>query len=246
MLSSNQTRKYVLYALGEIALVVIGILIALQINNWNERRNDEKKAYAYLTNLKSDFEDNLDDMHSLHNNLEDTKSSTKKVAAFIQGEESLSNYELVSNINRAGYIITYKIDIPTWDEIISSGDLNLIGDASLKAKISTFLEEYKMLTELEERKYVPVFVELMNYSPYIYDVSNGFNSTTTETHFTGEDPEIDVVKLRNDQQMLLLMRKIYRAANEQQDFLTSQLLELCEDIIHSLSAMISQGKSSSL
>ena len=40
LLGSGQARKYLLYAIGEIALVVIGILIALQINNWNEWRKD--------------------------------------------------------------------------------------------------------------------------------------------------------------------------------------------------------------
>jgi bacteriorhodopsin len=40
LIESSSTKKYVLYAIGEIALVVIGILIALQINNWNEAKKD--------------------------------------------------------------------------------------------------------------------------------------------------------------------------------------------------------------
>tara|TARA_B100000497_G_C7695677_1_gene424750 strand:- start:231 stop:434 length:204 start_codon:yes stop_codon:yes gene_type:complete len=42
LIESGSSRKYLLYAVGEIALVVIGILIALQINNWNEFRKDRK------------------------------------------------------------------------------------------------------------------------------------------------------------------------------------------------------------
>jgi len=54
----NKTSKYFKYAIGEIALVVIGILIALQINNWNEKRKEkfaERELLTYtLENLKTD------------------------------------------------------------------------------------------------------------------------------------------------------------------------------------------------
>ena len=51
LLASGATRKYILYAIGEIALVVIGILIALQINNWNEWRKDREKEKAHLEEI---------------------------------------------------------------------------------------------------------------------------------------------------------------------------------------------------
>ena len=55
LIMENKTSKYFKYAIGEIVLVVIGILIALQINNWNENRKDKIKEHAYLTNLKKDI-----------------------------------------------------------------------------------------------------------------------------------------------------------------------------------------------
>jgi hypothetical protein len=51
LLSSGQARKYLLYAIGEIALVVIGILIALQVNNSNEERKTLVVQEAYLKRL---------------------------------------------------------------------------------------------------------------------------------------------------------------------------------------------------
>ena len=59
LLTENKFRKYLLYAIGEIVLVVIGILIALQINNWNEDRKErivEKKIYE---NLLSDIKEDI-------------------------------------------------------------------------------------------------------------------------------------------------------------------------------------------
>ena len=50
--------KYMIYALGEIGLVVIGILIALQINNWNEEQKTKEEEVVFLKRLKSEFESN--------------------------------------------------------------------------------------------------------------------------------------------------------------------------------------------
>ncbi len=53
MLIENRFTKYLLYALGEIILVVLGILIALQINNWNQEQKDHKAEITYLKEIKN-------------------------------------------------------------------------------------------------------------------------------------------------------------------------------------------------
>ena len=53
LLNSSESRRYFIYALGEIALVVIGILIALQINNWNEKKNARQFELTMLTEIRS-------------------------------------------------------------------------------------------------------------------------------------------------------------------------------------------------
>ena len=58
MLLEGKTGRYLKYAIGEIVLVVIGILIALQINNWNENRKIENKKQVLVLNLIEDFEEN--------------------------------------------------------------------------------------------------------------------------------------------------------------------------------------------
>ena len=51
LIMENKTGKYLKYAIGEIVLVVIGILIALQINNWNENRKEKQQEKAILYQL---------------------------------------------------------------------------------------------------------------------------------------------------------------------------------------------------
>ena len=59
LLMENKTGKYLKYAIGEIALVMIGILLALQVNNWNNYRLEGRKEQLFLANLQSDFKANL-------------------------------------------------------------------------------------------------------------------------------------------------------------------------------------------
>ena len=59
MADNNKPLKYMRYAVGEIVLVVIGILIALQINNWNEERKQKQKEIVNLIAIKEDLEHDL-------------------------------------------------------------------------------------------------------------------------------------------------------------------------------------------
>ncbi|MCX2719762.1 DUF6090 family protein [Lentiprolixibacter aurantiacus] len=61
LIAQNQTVKYLKYAIGEIILVVIGILIALQINNWNEKRKNDLKESLLIKNIIEDLR--LDSIH---------------------------------------------------------------------------------------------------------------------------------------------------------------------------------------
>ncbi len=64
LLSEGKTGKYLKYAIGEIILVVIGILIALQINNWNEDRKLQKEEIRILNNLQVDLQQTLIELES--------------------------------------------------------------------------------------------------------------------------------------------------------------------------------------
>ncbi len=73
LLRENKFSKYVLYAIGEIVLVVIGILIALQINNWNEFKKDRVIENKLLNELKENLNTNLlrlkDEIQKEHNSI---------------------------------------------------------------------------------------------------------------------------------------------------------------------------------
>lgn len=64
LLMENKTGKYLKYAIGEIVLVVIGILIALQINNWSEDRKKDLLEISVLKELKRNLTDDIKDINA--------------------------------------------------------------------------------------------------------------------------------------------------------------------------------------
>lgn len=78
-IKKNKFSKYLVYAIGEIVLVVIGILIALQINNWNENRLLDHRTQGYIENLKSDL---INDTLNIDKLINQGKSQTEQINGF--------------------------------------------------------------------------------------------------------------------------------------------------------------------
>ena len=79
LLEQNKVSKYFKYAIGEILLVMIGILLALQVNNWNENRKERLQEIILLEQLLSDFNSNLEQLDQKMSMREDFKNSSKKL-----------------------------------------------------------------------------------------------------------------------------------------------------------------------
>jgi len=145
MLTENKFSKYLLYAIGEIILVVIGILIALQINTWNNTNIDRQKEKEYLNNLIEDLKTqtnliNTQIKHEANMRLNCEKALRQLNAKNINGD-SITVY--LGNITRR----TFVVNDPTFQDLISSGNILLIKDNELRKKILSFYQylEYSAL-----------------------------------------------------------------------------------------------------
>ena len=140
----NKTGKYFKYAIGEIVLVVIGILIALQINNWNEGRKQVKQGKEYINEFYKDVEDDIIYLESIINRLKQQKSNSGKVLDVF---ESKGKYVADSVAFISQNIIT-NMAIPvnrpknTYDELKATGMLGIISNDSVISKVKEFYEVY--------------------------------------------------------------------------------------------------------
>lgn len=136
----NNVSRYLIYAIGEIVLIVIGILIALGINNWNQDRLVAKKEKFYLEGLRTEFQRSKLKLENLIevNRLNYTES--QKIADYLNAtEDSLSEDQLSRSLFDAlSYEIAYNPNNSLLTEILNSGGLEDISNAKLRLQLTSW------------------------------------------------------------------------------------------------------------
>ncbi|MHA7843527.1 MAG: DUF6090 family protein [Winogradskyella sp.] len=146
LLSENKFSKYLIYAFGEIVLVVIGILIALSINNWNEKRKDKAREQLILKQLHREYKSNLAQL--------DEKILMRN-EALVASNLLLNQIDNPQSINIDDFYKSIWIIIrdPTFDpivnDIIGSEKLRLIQNQELVELLSNWSSEVFQVQELE-------------------------------------------------------------------------------------------------
>jgi len=147
LLTENKVSKYLLYAIGEIVLVVIGILIALSINNWNESNKENEIGLGYLHRIHSDLvKDNsyLDDKELV------SQDNHKSFYNFIQSmylqQTNTDEFrELTSSVYwEAENLI---LEDRTYLEITNSGKFGFIENEKLRDQIMAYYRRYYAIDE---------------------------------------------------------------------------------------------------
>jgi hypothetical protein len=139
MADDNRPLQYMRYAVGEIVLVVVGILIALQINTWNNELIEKRKEQSVLIGLHETFSINLENLDYVMATSIAAFDSSKKLLSLMG--PSASDYTSTEVDSLIGHMINYSTYDPssgTIDDIINSGKLNIIRNPELKANISNW------------------------------------------------------------------------------------------------------------
>ena len=140
LINENKTSIYLIYAVGEVVLVVFGILIALQIDNWNENQKIANIEQQYLLALKEEFSFNKDELKSIMNR----NKLNFDYALRILDNTGPENPEITDE--EFGRLLTNSLSIETQfdpsqgvlDEIISSGKLGIFSSKELKFALSSW------------------------------------------------------------------------------------------------------------
>ena len=150
LLAENRLSRYLLYAFGEILLVVIGILLALQVNNWNEDRKFRAQQAGLLKDLVNDLEANLDELQDGH----------------VMNSQLLSEYRSLMRAIREDQPASPAIDslclhLENWHspfftrtayESLKNKGLEVIRNGSLKGRIiSVYERSFMFLTDDYDR-----------------------------------------------------------------------------------------------
>lgn len=207
LITENKISKYLLYAIGEIVLVVIGILIALSINNWNEERKareqENSSMIEVIENLRFDIircENNYLTNINIVRGLDSLRTS---VGNTIDGKDQINDIYYYAIKYSSGYGQAV-INRSAYDEIIASGTIKLIENKSLKfnlsdyyERITTVVQDFRPNTsELNLKNNNKKFISLRKMEDYI--------NASKSTNYINYDINYDYKKIQKMSGLILL------------------------------------------
>jgi hypothetical protein len=142
MADDNRPLKYMRYAIGEIVLVVIGILIALQINTWNEERKERLLENEILSDLLVDLNKDLVQMKESTKNEETTIECLRSIAYALE-----NNLPMTDNLKSKFYSIAIpfgRISNESTYENLKSIGFGIITNKTIRKGIQDLNSYYKM------------------------------------------------------------------------------------------------------
>lgn len=140
LLTKNKLSKYLLYALGEILLVVLGILIALQINNWNAKKIDANKEQLILLEIQENLYEDLQNIETI---LKFNELKLKTIDSAYYYMSKMNENPLLGRefSNLLPIITNYEIFTPSnvaFNNMIASGNIDILSSNELRQKISRY------------------------------------------------------------------------------------------------------------
>ncbi len=176
---SNTFGRYLLYAIGEIFLVVIGILIALQINNWNEGRKDRDLRISYITGFISDLEYDIRAYTIGIEEIEEHRKSTDALLLCYKNNTTLPDSALIEHMTSVGKISRFSHRNTVMDDMKSAGRLNLISEDSVRQRIVAYYKLASGVVDNNDRLNDWILDHIIGSR--VYSEQFDFNSTVAAT-----------------------------------------------------------------
>lgn len=164
LLSDGKFSKYLLYAIGEIILVVIGILIALQINNANQERKNRQKEAIILGQIHQEFKSNKVQLDSIKLNNENVIAGCDAIIRMLPFQREKSTVDsLMKYMAQVTKVKTFNPSNGSVDALINSSSFEVIQNDSLRILLVSWKDRCKDYSE--EEQYARDF-QIWEFQPY--------------------------------------------------------------------------------
>ncbi len=141
LMEKNKTGKYIKYAVGEIVLLVIGILIALQVNNWNENRKNLIQEKFILERLSVDLNSDLDLLSYQIDKASLFLKQYKFCTEVLLDERQTTRETFIENLSSILTILYFNQNRTTFDNIVTSGQMEYLQNQKLADSIIKYYTE---------------------------------------------------------------------------------------------------------
>jgi hypothetical protein len=138
LLGEGKLLRYLTYAVGEVILIIVGILFALKINNWNEDRKDRQVELSILEEIHGNLQNDLRIFNRAINQLQDAEISCKSLLSIVENDLAFDE--------SYGYYLTYLSVFPRFDsntsgyQLLKTKGLELIRDNELRQAFTNLYE----------------------------------------------------------------------------------------------------------
>lgn len=150
LLATSKTGKYFQYAIGEIILVVIGILLALQINNWNTERMAQRSIHNYYERMYVEIESEIMEVESFIIQEKMLSSMNKRTLMILASKNRDSIPALKETLGALGTSWTLNVRFPVTEEFMDQGYLSKIENDSIKLAFKNFAYAMADIEEMND------------------------------------------------------------------------------------------------
>jgi len=167
LLIENRFNKYLLYAIGEIALVMVGILLALQVNNWNEERKQRQVENKYFFNLKNDLHADLERLEAMMALAGTKVQAAKRLKRKADRDSVGSLYDFSGDMLALIFVDEFRPNDNTYEEMKSSGNFSTLRNDDLKLKLMDLKKTYVGIDDAQKHMRNDYDMFLEDFEKYI-------------------------------------------------------------------------------
>lgn len=204
IISENKFSKFLLYAIGEIILVVIGILIALQINTWSENQKIKTEEKILITGLIQNIEDDIKSLTSVTKGDSIFIDANRILLSALKNDSIRRNKPLLKQkVYQAAFVSSLKPNQIIFNQIQFSGKLTHILNDSIKTKILSYYDNVSNVLDYQESNLKTIYglgvgmSDILDYNSAVQNVLPGFAKMEVDAFdnsFFYESIESDRVK----------------------------------------------------
>lgn len=180
LLIEGKTARYLKYALGEIVLVMIGILLALQVNNWNEVRKYKETEKDYIDRLINEISLDTSYFDNIKNQFEYKETRMIRVISAWQSSTLNVNDSLqyINDFKSAGDIDPWYAEPVTWTQLIQTGDLKLIRDKDVLDELFNYYSSIKKVSDNFNQFPMSMNIKAREQwtEPFVHEAYENFNA----------------------------------------------------------------------
>jgi|TARA_B110000902_G_C14228483_1_gene557954 hypothetical protein len=186
MINENQPTKYFLIAFGEIVLVVIGILIALQVNNWQIERTNAKQEINILLQLKKEYADNLKEIEQKIQLRHAINTSIYTLINYSdEGVDGVSIDSIAKHVTRTRYNPTFDGPTGVTNDLLSSGKLYLLQNTELRNLLTNWSGTTQKVIEEEQFLVNHILPKYIDYIGRNYDARKMMAAPSDQDLYVG-------------------------------------------------------------